>query len=73
MIQIRNVPREVHRKLKARAALSGMSMSEFVLRQIERSLAQPTREQMLERLARLPGVELEPPSADLVRAERDRR
>jgi plasmid stability protein len=73
MIQIRNVPRQLHRKLKARAALAGMSMSDFVLREIERGLARPTREEVLQRLAKLPGVELEPPPAEVIRAERNSR
>lgn len=73
MIQIRNVPREIHRRLKARAALAGMSMSEFVMREIERSLARPTREELLSRLKKLEAVELEPRPADLIRAERDSR
>ncbi len=73
MIQIRNVPREIHRRLKARAALAGMSMSEFVLREIERGLARPTREELLRRLEKLPGLNLVPPPADLIRKERDSR
>ena len=36
-VQIRNVPDDVHRKLKARAALAGMSISEYLLRELERS------------------------------------
>lgn len=73
MLQIRNVPKDLHRRLKARSALAGMSMSEFVLREIGRELAQPTREEILERLSKLPGVRLEPPPADVIRAERDSR
>ena len=44
MVQIRNVPEDLHRKLKARAALAGMSISEYLLREIEKSLARPTPE-----------------------------
>ncbi len=39
MVQIRNVPSELHRKLKARAAIEGLSMSDFVLREIRKALA----------------------------------
>ncbi|MGH8586426.1 MAG: FitA-like ribbon-helix-helix domain-containing protein [Gammaproteobacteria bacterium] len=39
MVQIRNVPDDLHRKLKARAALAGMSISEYLLREIEKSRA----------------------------------
>jgi plasmid stability protein len=73
MIQIRNVPDELHRQVKARAALSGMSMSEFILRELKRVIERPSREEVLDRLARLPGVEVEPPPSDLVRRERDSR
>jgi plasmid stability protein len=70
-LRIRNVPKNLHRRLKARSALAGMSMSEFVLRQIGREFAQPTREEILERLSKLPEVRLEPTPADVIRAERD--
>ena len=73
MIQIRNVPPDVHRQVKARAALAGMSMSEFILRELQRSLERPTRQQLLTRLARLPKLKLEPSPAALLREERDRR
>ena len=72
MIQIRNVPPEVHRRVKARAALAGMSMSEFILRELQRSLERPTRKDLLTRIARLPKLELDPSPAALLREERDR-
>ena len=50
MVQIRNVPDELHRKLKSRAALAGMSISDYLLREIERSLDRPTKEELLQRL-----------------------
>ena len=73
MIQIRNVPAEIHRQVKARAALAGMSMSEFVLREVKNSLARPTREELLARIARVPKLELEPSPMAILREERDRR
>lgn len=73
MIQIRNVSDDVHRRVKARAALAGMSMSEFILRELERSLERPTREELLARLAQLPETTLEPSPAALLREERERR
>ncbi|MGH7587259.1 MAG: FitA-like ribbon-helix-helix domain-containing protein [Gemmatimonadota bacterium] len=72
-IQIRNVPPEVHRRAKARAALAGMSLSDYILREIEWAFERPTRAELLERIARLPGVELDPPSPEVIRAERDGR
>lgn len=73
MIQIRNVPDEIHRQVKARAALAGMSMSEFILRELRNALARPTRQELLARIAALPGLELEPSPASLLREERERR
>ena len=73
MIQIRNVPGKIHRQIKARAALSGMSMSEYILQELKKSLKHPTREELLARLAKLPEVKLHPSPAEVIRAERDRR
>ena len=73
MIQIRNVPPELHRELKSRAALAGMSLSDYLLRQIRQVAQRPTMEQMLARLRALPPVDPVESSADILRAERDRR
>ena len=42
MIQLRNVPDALHRTLKARAALAGMSLSDFLVREIRKSAERPT-------------------------------
>ncbi len=73
MIQIRNVPDMLHRKLKARAALAGMSLSDFLLAEIRRSLDRPTREELLARVATRTRTALTESPADAVRAERDAR
>lgn len=73
MVQIRNVPEEVHRELKARAALAGMSVSEYLLRELQRSLERPTRAELLRRLATRAPARPRPGPAQAVRAERDRR
>lgn len=73
MIQIRNVPDALHRKLKSRAALAGMSLSDYLLQQIREVAAQPTLEEMRARLARRRSVTLSEDTADAVRAERDSR
>lgn len=72
-LQIRNVPDDVHRQLKARAARAGQSLSEFALAELRRSLDRPTRAELLDRIARRRPVELDPGGAELVRAERDAR
>ncbi len=73
MLQIRNVPDHLHRKLKARAALAGMSMSEYALRELSKALERPTRAELLARLAELPSPELDPSPAEVIREERDGR
>ena len=50
MVQIRNVPSEFHRRLKARAAIEGMSMSDYILREVGKALDRPTRQEVLSRL-----------------------
>ena len=73
MVQIRNVPAELHRRLKARAAIEGMSMSDYVLRELKKALDRPTREEILDRLRAQPLRRLERRPADVIRAERDSR
>jgi plasmid stability protein len=73
MIQIRNVPDALHRKLKSRAALAGMSLSDYLLQQIRQVAERPTIEEMRARLARRSAVTLSVDTADAVRAERDNR
>lgn len=73
MIQLRNVPDELHRKLKARAALEGMSLSDYLLREVRRAAERPTPDELRQRLAQLPPVNPKVPPARAVREERDRR
>jgi plasmid stability protein len=73
MVQVRNVPEALHRRLKARAALEGLSMSEYVLRELRKALERPTREEVLERLRSMPPRRLQPSAADVIRSERDSR
>jgi plasmid stability protein len=73
MIQLRNVPESLHRKLKARAALEGLSLSEYLLQEIRRMSEFPTAAELQERLARRQPVEPGVPPGDAVRHERDRR
>lgn len=72
MIQIRNVPDGLHRKLKARAAMAGMSLSDYLLAEIRRSADRPTLEEIRERLRSREPVRLKVPPAEIVREERDR-
>ena len=71
MIQIRNVPDDVHRKIKVRASLAGMTLSDYLRLEIERITALPTREEMLERLHGRQRVKLKKPAAELIRTDRE--
>lgn len=73
MIQVRNVPDGVHRTLKARAALAGMSLSEFLLAEIRRVAERPTFAELRERLRRRSSVAGQTSAAEAVRRERDSR
>jgi plasmid stability protein len=73
MIQVRNVPDALHRKLKARAAIEGLSLSDLVLKQMERVAEVPTMKEMVERLAKLPPVKYKISPAEILREERDSR
>jgi plasmid stability protein len=72
MIQIRDVPETLHRQLKSRAALAGMSLSGYLLDEIRRIASQPTIEELRARIARRAAVEPGVTPAEAVRAERDR-
>lgn len=73
MIQIRNVPSELHRRLKARAALAGMTLSDYLLHEIRRIAERPSLEELRatleQRSVAMPSVS----PAHAVRAERDSR
>jgi hypothetical protein len=73
MIQIRNVPEALHRKLKARAAQAGISLSDYLLHEMRKSAERPTLEEFLERIRSRAPVRLRETPAEAVRAERDRR
>jgi plasmid stability protein len=73
MIQVRNVPDELHRRLKVRAAQEGKSLSDFLLGELRRIADRPGRTELLERLAQQAPVRLRPRPAEAVRAERERR
>lgn len=70
MIQIRNVPDELHRQLKARAALEGTSMSQYILREIRKSLQRPNIEEILAQISEQPEQKLSRSPADMVREDR---
>jgi plasmid stability protein len=71
MIQIRNVPDHVHRRLKARAAEQGLTLSDYLLQMAEREVGRPTIAELSERIRRDGRVELREAPADIIRRMRD--
>ena len=71
MIQIRNVPEDVHRTLKMRAAAEGLSLSDYLLGEIERSARQPTLAEVIAAIKADGPVRPSEDSATAVRAIRD--
>jgi plasmid stability protein len=75
LLQIRDVPDDTRRALKVRAAARGESLNRYLLRLIERDVAQPTVAEVLDRAARR--AEQAPSSAvdalDEARREREGR
>ena len=71
MVQIRNVPDALHRKLKVRAADAGQTLSDYLLAELERVAARPTRDEMLSRLHSRRRVTLKTAAATVIREERE--
>ena len=73
MIQLRHVPDELHRKLKARAAMEGLLLSDYLLQEVERLAERPTLNDLRRRLTQRDTVTPRIPPAKAVRAERERQ
>ncbi|MGB7299499.1 MAG: hypothetical protein WBD34_09285 [Burkholderiaceae bacterium] len=73
MIQIRHVPEEVHRKLKSKAALEGLSLSDFLLREVRALADRPSPVELRDRLASRTVLQSSESLAETVRSERDAR
>jgi len=73
MVQLRHVPDDLHRTLKARAALEGVSLSDYLLREVERLAERPTLDELKHRIAQRRPVSPRVTPAKAVRAERERR
>jgi plasmid stability protein len=73
MIQVRDVPEQVHSTLKARAAREGMSLSDFIKRELERTAERPTMREWLELTQRTKPIPVKRGAAKVVRELRDAR
>jgi plasmid stability protein len=73
MVQLRNVPETLHRTLKSRAALAGMSLSDYLLSEIREIAERPTLAELRSRLQARKPANAEMDTARLVREEREAR
>lgn len=73
MIQIRDVSDEVHQTLKARAANEGMSLSDFIKRELCRTVERPTMREWLERNESAKPIRGNRSAAETIRELRDAR
>jgi plasmid stability protein len=73
-VQIKNIPNDVHRVLRRRAALAGQSLQEYMLAFLTDFARNPTLDEVFERLGRLSGSRIDARFAvDSIRADRDSR
>ena len=73
MIQIRNVPDDLHRLLKSRAALAGRSLSDYLLEELRRVAGRPTLRELAERISSRDPVTPPISPSEVLRVERDSR
>ena len=72
-LQIRDVPEDIKRVLKIRAAAAGQSLSEYALAELRRSAERPTFAELWERIQQRGAVDLGRPTTELLHEERDDR
>ena len=72
-IQVRDVPESVHGALKSRAAREGMSLSDFIKRELERVAERPTMREWLERTQQAKPIPAKRTAAQVIRELRDQR
>jgi antitoxin FitA len=73
MIQIRDVPDEIHGVLRTRAAQAGLSLSDYLLQEVTRIAQRPTIEELTRRIRARGAANVRESSARAVRAERGGR
>ena len=73
MIQVRNVPEHVHGTLKSRAAREGISLSDFLKKELARAAGRPTMREWLERTEQAKPIRAGRSPAQVIREQRDSR
>jgi hypothetical protein len=71
MVQIKDVPDDVHRTLKARAALAGMTLTEYARRSLEEAARRPSRDELVAELSSIEPVTTGETAADALAHIRD--
>jgi antitoxin FitA len=73
MIQVRDVPDHIHNTLKSRAVREGMSLSDFIKRELERTAERPTMQEWLERTRQAKPIRTKLNASEIIRGLRDER
>lgn len=73
MIQVRSVPDRLHRELVRRARLRSQTLTDYIRAILEREVARPPAEEVFERIATRPPVDLGRPAAEIIREDRTSR
>jgi hypothetical protein len=71
MVQIKDVPDDVHRTLKARAALAGMTLTEYARRSLEEAARRPSRDELVAELSSIEPVATGETAAEALARVRD--
>ena len=73
MIQVRGIPESLHATLKSRAAREGMSLSDFLKKELERVAERPTMREWLERTREAKPIATKRSATRIIREMRDGR
>ena len=73
MLQVRNIPERLHRKLRKRAKARGQTLTDYVQEVLEREVSRPPANEVFDRIESKPPVDLDIRAADLIRDERTER
>jgi antitoxin FitA len=71
MVQIKDVPDDVHRILKARAALAGLTLTEYARRSLEEAARRPSRDELVAELSAIEPVDTGETAAEALARIRD--
>jgi hypothetical protein len=72
-VQIRNMPDDMHRTLKARAAAEGMSLSDYLLKELRPIAAFPPLDELVAEVRSRPLYDFKKPTSEIIREEREKR